>query len=108
MKVVNGAVYLAGYTCSANFPIVNALQPVMHGVNCDAFLTKMSGDGTSLIYSTYFGGNNSDEIRGLSVDATGAVYVAGPTYSTDFPTTPDAYSRTLAGAPGFVRLQDLQ
>lgn len=99
VKVVNGAVYLAGYTCSANFPIVNALQPAMHGVNCDAFLTKMSGDGTSLIYSTYFGGNNSDEIRGLSVDATGAVYVAGPTYSTDFPTTPDAYSRTLVGAP---------
>ena len=99
IAVVNGALYLAGYTCSATFPIVNALQPAMHGVNCDGFVTKMSGDGRSLIYSTYFGGDNSDQIRGLSVDASGAVYVAGPTYSTDFPTTAGAYSRTLAGAP---------
>jgi hypothetical protein len=99
VKVVNGAVYLAGTTCSTNFPVVNALQPAMHGVNCDGFLTKMSGDGASVIYSTYFGGNNSDRIRGLSVAATGAVFVAGWTHSTDFPTTPGAFSRTLAGAP---------
>jgi hypothetical protein len=93
----NGSLYIAGLTCSPDFPIVNAVQPAHHGVNCDGFVTKMNGDATAIVYSTYFGGGNSDEVRGLAVDAAGAVYVAGPTWSTDFPTTAGAYARTHAG-----------
>jgi Beta-propeller repeat len=89
-----GSLYLAGETCSTDFPTLNALQPAHTGVGCDGFLSKLTGDGASIVYSTYFGGSSMDFINGLAVDASGAAYVAGYTSSTDFPTTAGAFDRT--------------
>ena len=50
-----------------------------------------------LLASTYLGGTKSDYIQAMAVDAAGNVYVAGWTMSSDFPTTPGAYTRTLNG-----------
>ena len=106
----NGFVYLAGETCSADFPTQGAFQNARSGV-CDAFISKFSGDGTQLVYSTYLGGSNTDYANGLAVDASGAIYVAGYTGSIDFPTTPGAFDRTcdngcvqngFAAGDGFV------
>ncbi|MDQ3920287.1 MAG: SBBP repeat-containing protein, partial [Acidobacteriota bacterium] len=59
----------------------------------DAFVTKLSADGSSLVYSTYLGGSapsgqfTSDEnATGIAVDANGNAYITGWTSSTDFPT----------------------
>jgi len=49
--------------------------------------------GADLVYSTYLGGRNNEELYGLAVDAAGNAYVAGWTQSPDFPTTPGAYDR---------------
>jgi len=52
----------------------------------------------SLVYSTYLGGSGDDVGTSIAVDAAGAAYVTGSTYSSDFPTTPGAFSSTHAEA----------
>ncbi len=91
-----GALYLAGQTCSPNFPTNSAAQTSLRGT-CDGFVTKMTGDASAIVYSTYFGGNDFDIITGLAVDASGAAYIGGYTSSIDLPTTANAFSRTCAG-----------
>jgi len=51
-------------------------------------VSKISADGSQLLYSTYLGGSDSAVINGLALDANGSVYVTGETNSVDFPTTP--------------------
>ena len=78
--------YLTGYTDSLDFPLVAPIQ-VANGGNGDAFVTKLSGDGSTIIYSTYLGGRNRDAGNAIAV-AQGAdgpnTYVVGETRSHDF------------------------
>ncbi len=69
-----------------------------HG--CDVFVYKLKSDGTTLLWATYVGGNNIDMGRGLKVDASGNVYVAGITNSTDFPVSAAAFNKTYAKTTG--------
>jgi hypothetical protein len=80
-----GTVTVAGYTSSTNFPVVNAVQAANAGGGDDAFLLRMNASGSAIVYSTYLGGSNYDQAYALAVDASGAAYVGGFTYSTDFP-----------------------
>jgi hypothetical protein len=93
-------VYVTGFTCSTNFPIKNAFQPVTNSQNCangggDAFVTRVNATGTDLDYSTYLGGMISSIGNGIAVNSTFQAYVTGATASPDFPTTPGAFQRTL-------------
>jgi len=100
-----GNVYVAGLTRSMNFPVTpNAFQIVSGGTLTDeAFLTKLNPAGTAPVYSTYFGGNNTDQVRALFVDSQGNATLLGFTGSTDLPTTPGAYRRSKAGSgSGFL------
>jgi Beta-propeller repeat len=78
--------YVTGQTTSTDFPTKNPFQPGSGGGNFDAFVTKLSADGQSLIYSTYFGGSDGDSGVGIAVDSSGNAYVTGYTFSTNFPT----------------------
>ena len=49
-------------------------------------MSELAADGSSLIYSTYLGGNNFDYGQGIAVDSNGNAYVTGYTKSTNFPT----------------------
>jgi hypothetical protein len=81
-----GDAYVTGYTFSSNFPTTaGAFQTTFVGL-IDAFVTKLNPAGSDLIYSTYLGGDASDQGFGIAVDAAGNAYVTGSTYSTDFPT----------------------
>jgi len=82
-----GGVYIAGRTSSSDFPTRNALDTSL-GPWSDAFVTKIiSVAGVyTLSYSTYLGGSNWDGGYALAVDDNGNAYVAGVTYSDDFPT----------------------
>jgi hypothetical protein len=87
----SGNAYVTGKTYSKNFPVtVRAYQTLFGGVD-DAFVTKFSVDGASLLYSTYLGGSSFDEGYGIAVDGSGNAYVTGYTYSKDFPATARAY-----------------
>jgi hypothetical protein len=81
-----GNAYVTGQTTSTDFPTKNPFQPGSGGGNFDAFVTKLSADGQSLVYSTYFGGNDGDSGVGIAVDSSGNAYVTGYTFSKNLPT----------------------
>jgi Beta-propeller repeat len=79
-----GNAYITGDTSSNNFPVEKPLQKTPGGL-FDAFVVKLSSDGSKLLYSTYIGGRQGDRGDAIAVDASGNAYVTGYTYSTDFP-----------------------
>ena len=94
--------YIVGFTASTNFPLMNPAQATIGGGDGDAFLAKISGNGSSLLYSTYFGGTDDDRAMGVAVDGLGNIYVVGTTASTNFPTV-NALQPTFGGSfDGFV------
>ena len=60
-------------------------------------MTKLTADGSALVYSTYLGGSADDFGWDIAVDASGRAYVTGHTRSPNFPTTPGAFDRTFNG-----------
>jgi hypothetical protein len=91
-----GNCYVAAATSSMDFPTtVGAFDTSFNGGNNDAFAAKISADGTTLLGSTFIGGNGSDRPEGVAVGADGSVYFTGTTTSTDFPVTADAYQGAL-------------
>jgi hypothetical protein len=104
----SGNAYVTGQTKSSNFPTTGSAFDRSFNIppNCprcstdqyDAFVTKLNAAGSALVYSTFLGGTDIDDARGIAVDAGGAAYVTGETVSADFPTTAGALSRTSRGA----------
>ena len=90
-----GSPHIAGITASSDLPLHRALQTScdshrsVHG--CSAFLTKLSPDGSSLQYSTYFGSLSyyvygpGQVINGLSIDPAGNLVAVGTTQGNDLP-----------------------
>lgn len=95
-----GSAYITGSTASANFPTANAFQSAINhtlAYTTDAFVTKLSADGSTFLYSTFLGGSSSDFGSAITVDASGSAYVAGYTFSSDFPVTSGALQTTFRG-----------
>jgi uncharacterized protein (TIGR03437 family) len=86
-----GNIYVAGSTSSPDFPLHNAFQSTPG----PGFVTKLSADGSQLLYSTYF----PEAINALAVDSAGAVYLAGTTYLTSFPVTPGLPAGPVSFSP---------
>lgn len=94
--------YVAGTTTSANFPGTSvAGRP--DGAS-DAFVAKFDPTGSTLIFATYLGGNNTETVAGIGVDGGFNVYVGGTTASSDFPTSANAFQAApkAAGSHVFV------
>ena len=64
---------------------LNALQSIINGSQ-NAFVTKVNFTGEALLYSTYLGGSAADVAQSIQVDSSGNMYIAGYTFSPDFPT----------------------
>jgi Beta-propeller repeat len=80
-----GSAFVVGFTKSRDFPTTaDAVQPQFGGGDSDAFLVKVNPEGR-VVYSTFLGGSAADQGNALAVDAAGNVYVAGTTWSADFP-----------------------
>ena len=91
----SGNAYVTGNTFSSDFPTTaGAFQTSFGGGYGNAFVTKLNAAGSALIYSTYLGGSGLDGGSNIVVDASGNVYVAGGTSSSDFPTTPGGFQTT--------------
>lgn len=81
----SGSAYVAGGTGSvSSFPTANAIQCVRNG-SADVFVTKYNAAGSALVYSTYLGGSDQDQGRGIGVDSAGNAYIGGHTRSNDYP-----------------------
>jgi hypothetical protein len=92
-----GAAYVTGITESTDFPTTAGAFDAGANGNQDAFVTKLDPAGSSLAYSTYLGGSNTDQGIGIAIDSQGAAYVTGMTSSTDFPTTAGAFDTSKNG-----------
>src|SRR5262249_7600436 len=77
-------ILVTGQTQSPDFPIASAFRGTQASFT-DAFVSKLSADGSQLIYSTYLGGNSVDAAIGIAVDPAGNATVSGYTASTNFP-----------------------
>jgi uncharacterized protein (TIGR03437 family) len=95
----SGNIYVAGFQGTVGTPD-----------SYDAFVAKVSPDGSKVLYSTKFAGSRSDYVAALDIDSTGAAYVFGQTQSPDFPVTSGAFQTTMLGssAQGFVAKVDAQ
>ena len=117
---LSGNAHLCGVTDSIDYPAVNALQDAPVGFK-DVFVTKLDAAGAVLAYSTTVGGSENEfwdggdpqamqdpSSGGIALDAAGRAYVAGATFSADFPVV-DAFQATKGG-PGLdafvLRLED--
>lgn len=88
----SGNVYVAGNTSPSDFPTTPDAIPPNPGSSWAGFITKMNSSGSALLYSTCLGwaDNDNDMITAMAADASGNMYVAGYTYSSFFPITPNA------------------
>ena len=93
-----GSLYIAGRTASSDFPTTSgSYAPTFGGGGSDGFITKLSADGSALVYSTFLGGSADELCSSLAVNAAGEVYVGGNTDSIDFPTTSGAFDTSHGG-----------
>ena len=93
---LQGNVYVTGPLNSTDFPTANPVQGEFSGGLFDCFVSKLSPDGSELIFSTYFGGSSTDDCRGVAVDFEGNVIIVGQTLSG-----PSGGERLSNGAQGF-------
>lgn len=95
----NSEVWVLGFTNSADMPTtVDAFDRTYSGGG-DLHLTKLSADGSTMLYGSYFGGSAVEfsETHGLALDEAGNVFIAGTTKSSNLPTTAGAFDRTFNG-----------
>jgi hypothetical protein len=102
----SGSAFVTGSTYSTNFPLASAHQAALAGGQ-DAFVTRLSADGKSLIFSTYLGGSNGmlgapEAGNGIAVDGSGNVYVTGETSSVNFPIRGAVQSTNAGWQDAFV------
>ena len=103
-------IFVTGQTNSSNFTITPGAHDSTLSGAWDAFVTKINATGSELVYSTFLGGSDWDcETIGIdrecviAADNYGVAYIAGRTFSADFPTTLDGFDTTYNGnEDGFV------
>ncbi len=101
----DGAAYLTGST-RGSLPVTRDAFQTESISNCapspqlnalrggDAFVAKLSPDGSALVYASYLGGSCGEYGTAISLNANGSVWLAGVTASFEFPTTSDALQRS--------------
>ncbi len=96
----SGSAYVVGREfafAAGDFPVTPGAFDTTLDNCCDAFVAKLNPSGSALSYSTYLGGDEVDEGRGIAVGSNGQAYVTGSTSSSDFPATAGA-DASLGGA----------
>jgi hypothetical protein len=63
----------------------------------DGFISHFSSDLSTLTASTYLGGSDEGDTMSIAIDPSGDIYVAGDTFSADYPTTAGAYQTAYSG-----------
>ena len=77
-----------------DFPVADAIQPNFGGGTIDGFVTELDPTASTLVHSSYLGGNWYDGAMAVAAGSPDDVYVTGFTASTNFTTTEGAYDRT--------------
>ena len=99
--VNNGYIYLSGTTSSSDLNFtekgvkdkIDGAKAPRDNYGFDGFILKFDGKISSILASTYIGGNADDFIKSMAVDGSGKLILGGYTCSTDFPITPGTYNK---------------
>jgi hypothetical protein len=92
-----GSVYVVGYTMSSDFPTTPGAYDQSYNSGTDAFISKLNPAGSALIFSTYFGGAESEVGASMALDRHANTVFCGYSTSTDLPTMPGAYKKANQG-----------
>ncbi len=95
-----GNAVVAGWTTATDLPTNGARKT--NGGGVDAFVAKLSAEGNQVIWCTYLGGNGDDRAFGVTLDASGNVYVTGWTSSSNFPVAGAIQTKSGGGRDAFV------
>ena len=101
----SGSAYVTGLTFSTDFPTVSPLQATLRAPNgANVFVSRFDPSGSSVLFSTYLGGDDDDRSAAIAIDSAGSAYVTGYATSFDFPTV-NAVQPTI-GNPSECCLSD--
>ncbi|WP_458403814.1 SBBP repeat-containing protein [Methanobrevibacter sp.] len=93
----NEVIYFAGSTTSIDFPVTENAYRDVRDAGSDSFLAALDIRNSKLIFSSYIGGNNTDDGEAIVLSPNGFLYYVGDTWSENFPTTENAFQKTFAG-----------
>lgn len=99
-----GNAYVTGNSTGSGLTTTSGVyQPSPASTSQTGYIMKLNPAGSALVYATYLGGSVAENVTAMALDAVGNVYVAGATYSSDFPASPSAAqpncsSRTCSSA----------
>ncbi|NOZ69105.1 MAG: hypothetical protein GXP46_07645 [Deferribacteres bacterium] len=85
---------VAGSTASTDYPVTVGAYDTTQGGNYDVIVSKLDSNLGSLLSSTFIGGSDWDSVKGLAIDSSDNVFVAGHTFSSDYPVTEGAFDTT--------------
>jgi hypothetical protein len=90
----SGNAYITGYAQAGYDVTTGAFQTSYGGGSSDVFVTKINTSGTSLLYSTYIGGDSTEFAYTIAVDNSGNAYITGNTESPNYDVTTGAIQTT--------------
>ncbi|MBK6911315.1 MAG: T9SS type A sorting domain-containing protein [bacterium] len=102
-----GGLWMVGGAYDDGWPLTPDAYDTVIDEFGDGIMVRLSSDLTDLSYCSYLGGNGNDGISALEIGTDGILYAAGKTYSTDFPTTPDAFSSVRQESDCFIWMYDI-
>lgn len=103
----SGNIYIGGTTTSPDFPLSEA-QQTQSNSNGTGFIIKLTSDGATILYSTYFGGVlGESSVSGLATDAKGNLYVTGLTSASDFVQASGLPTAPLTPVNAFVNVSNV-
>ncbi|HZI17027.1 MAG TPA: SBBP repeat-containing protein [Pyrinomonadaceae bacterium] len=96
-----GRAHVAGGTTSTDVPTASPVQAASGG-GVEAFITQFNAAGSAVLFSTYLGGTGGEAALAIVLDSAGAMYVAGRTTSTNFPTVTPVQAANGGGQDAFI------
>lgn len=85
----SGDAFITGAYAPSDFPTTAGAYLQSTGSSSDSFFTELSADGSSLVYSSFFGVNSASysttSTTGIALDASGNIWLVGTTNSAQFP-----------------------
>jgi len=97
-----GSAYITGTTFSKDFPVTSGAYQTSPS---SSFVTKLSADGKSLVYSTFLGGKSGGvTASAITIDGGGNAYVVGGAGGSDFPVTTGAFQTQPKGDTFLTKL----
>lgn len=95
------SIYIAGWTESTSLPVLGAVQSAHKG-STDCFVAKLSPNGQTLQWATFFGGTGADRVNAMAIDSSRRAIIAGSTSSSNFPVQSALQSSLRGSIDGFV------